>query len=144
MKWTDVWKTPFHYDGYGYIYDKDYTMTFSLDMHVDSEHPFIEKFINDMVTVLNGGELTEGRYSDLTIEDGCDLYYGDKMIGSFRGWGHLTGSGSSALHLSEEKAASIQDELINYVMGKMSTGFKKVTHQELEDLRIPVYDKMIE
>jgi hypothetical protein len=66
------------------------------------------------------------------------------MIGSFRGWGHLTGSGSSALHLSEEKAASIQDELINYVMGKMSTGFKKVTHQELEDLRIPVYDKMIE
>jgi len=48
------------------------------------------------------------------------------------------------LHLSEEKAASIQDELINYVIGKMSTGFKKVTHQELENLRIPVYDKMIE
>lgn len=114
--WTDVWIGPFRYDGYGYIYSKNDVMTFTVDMNVDSEDPFIYKLIKDMITILNGGEI-KTKYEGLVIKDGCDLYKGDTMIGYFRGWGHLTGSG--ALNLPEEKAGMLQDRLITYVMDKL-------------------------
>lgn len=116
--WTDVWFKPFHYDGYGYIWDADNTMTFTVDLNVDCDHPYVRRLINDIITILNGGEI-ETKHEGLVIKDGCDLYKGDTMIGYFRGWGHLTGSGVSALHLDEEKAGMLQDRLITYVMDKL-------------------------
>ena len=116
MKWTEVWTKVFRYDGYGYIWSGNDVMVFTTDMERDPCSDFIKKLMNDMLTVLNGGEL-KTKYEHLNIKDGCDLYYGDISIGSFRGWGHLTGTG--ALHLPENEAAKIQDELIEFVLNKM-------------------------
>ena len=112
--WTDVWHAPFWYDECGYIWDKESTMTFTIDMDIDCDNPYIKTLISDMLTILNGGE-SQNKYQDLTIKDGCDLYRGDMLLGYFRGWGHLTGY----LDLPEEKAGTIQDRLITYVMNKL-------------------------
>ena len=31
MKWTDIWRAPFKYDNYGYIWDNNNVMTFTVD-----------------------------------------------------------------------------------------------------------------
>ena len=115
MKWNDVWKKNFRYDNYGYIWDGEGTMVFSVDDLTDENDQLMNTFCQNIVNVLNEKEPFL-QYAGLTIKDGCDLYMNDDMVGSFRGWGHLTG----VLHLSDEVAAKVQDELINYVMGKIS------------------------
>lgn len=113
LKWTDIWHKPFKYDHYGYVWDKDNVMTFSVDDLTEENDRWMQEFCDNLVKALNGEECNG--YSDLHIEDGCDLYHGDELIGSFRGWGHLTGG----LKMTPEKAAAIQDEMINYVMDKI-------------------------
>lgn len=119
MKWTEVWEKQFRYDGYSYIWSGNDVMVFTVDMERDPESKFIENLMNDMLTVLNGGEV-ENKYEGLEVKDGCDLYCDGIIIGSFRGWGHLTGSG--ALGLSEKEAIAIQDAMINFVLNKLTKG----------------------
>lgn len=115
MKWTDIWQAPFWYDDCGYIFDKNNTMTFTVDDLTESNWKEMDDFCRNIVTALNGdGEVK--KYPGLEVKDGCDIYRGEECIGYFRGWGHLTGG----LKLSEEEAASVQDELVNYVMSKIS------------------------
>ena len=113
MKWTDVWDKSFRYDGYGYIWSGNDVMVFTIDMDRDISSSFIVNFMQDMVDVLNGNEI-KNEYEKFEIKDGCDLYYDGIIIGSFRGWGHLTGSG--ALGLSEKEAVAIQNEMIEFVL----------------------------
>ena len=115
MNYTDIWKRPFTYDDYGYVWSKNTVMTFTVDMDMmEREEQNMHDFCNNMVAALNGDECK--KYPGLHIKDGCDLYKDNKLIGYFRGWGHLTGG----LGLSEEKAANLQDELINEVLSKIS------------------------
>ena len=118
MKWTEVWNKPFRYDRYcyiwsGYIWSGNNVMTFAIDMDRDINSSFIVNFIQDMVDVLNGNEI-KNKYEKLEIKDDCDLYYDGIIIGSFRGWGYLTGSG--ALGLSEKEAVTVQNEMIEFVL----------------------------
>ncbi len=117
MKWTEVWKAPFTYDGYGYIWSVDGVMVFTVDMERDPNSSLLKGLVNDILSVLNGKE-PQHKYEHLNIKDGCDLYYGDLIIGAFRGWGHLTGTGGG-LGLPSDQAAAIQDEMIQYVLEKL-------------------------
>lgn len=114
MKWTDIWQKPFRYDHYGYVWDKDNVMTFTVDNLTPENDRWMQEFCDNMAKALNGEECNE--YSNLHIEEGCNLYRGDELIGSFRGWGHLTGG----LKMDPDEAIVVQDEMINYVMNKIS------------------------
>lgn len=114
--WKDVWNAPFYYDGYGYIYSGNNVMTFTVDMDRDCESSFISRLVKDMVNVLNDKKV-DTNYPKLSIKDGCDLYWEDIIIGAFRGWGYLTGPGG--IHLPDEQAVKLQDDMINFVLEKL-------------------------
>lgn len=115
MKWTDVWKPPFKTDHYGYVWDRDNVMTFSVNDLTKENDIEMQHLCADIVTALNGGTL-ENRWDGLYVKEGCDLYKGEECLGSFRGWGHLTGG----LKLSGYEAAKVQDQLIKHVLTKLS------------------------
>lgn len=114
LKWTDIWQAPFWSDHYGYVWSAENVMTFTVDDLTEENDKWIQDFCNNMVKALNGEECQ--KYEDLHVEDGCDLYLGETLIGYFRGWGHLTGG----LKMKKEMAAQYQDELIKAVMSKIS------------------------
>ena len=113
-KWTDIWRSPFKYDHYGYIWEGDNVMTFSVDDLTEENDQWMQEFCDNLVKALNGEVCM--KYSDLQVKDGCDLYRGEELIGSFRGWGHLTGG----LKMKPEEAARVQDEMIEFVMDKIA------------------------
>ena len=115
MKWTEVWHGPFEYDHYGYIWDRDGVMTFTVDDLTEVSDKEMDELCASMVAALNGEEVKK-KYEGLHIQDGCDLYQGDRLLGYFRGWGHLTGG----LKLSQYEAAKVQDELIEAVLSKIT------------------------
>lgn len=109
ITFKDVWKHPFKSDGWGYIWDADNIMVFSFEDDVD------EEFQKDFTNLLND-QPGEKINAPLEIKDGCDLYmYNEVYVGSFRGWGHLIGG----LRLSEEEAAKIQDDFIEWCLTKI-------------------------
>jgi hypothetical protein len=114
MEWTDIWRKPFKHDHYGYVWDKDNVMTFTVDDLTEGNDKWMQEFCGNLVKALNDEECE--KYENLHIEDGCDLYKGDELIGYFRGWGHLTGG----LKLSNEEAFRLQDDMIGYVIHKIS------------------------
>jgi hypothetical protein len=115
MEWTDVWKPPFKYDHYGYVWDRDNVMTFSVDDLTEENDKQMAELCSSIVAALNGEEVQK-RYSGLYIKEGCDLYKDGILLGSFRGWGHLTGG----LKRSGYEAAQVQDQLIKHVLTKLS------------------------
>lgn len=119
LTFNDAWIGPFHYDGWGYIYDSENTMVFTFECPDDEEElKMHQEFANKMVNVLNGLEVEP--INCIEIQDGVDLYKDGKLIGCFRGWGHLTGTG--AMSLSSETAKRLQDSFIEYVMNKLKNG----------------------
>ena len=113
MKWTDIWRTPFEYDNYGYIWANNNVMTFTVTNLTEKNEQWMQEFCDNMVKALNGEECR--KYPGLNIKDGCDRYKGEELIGSFRGWGHLIGG----LKMNQAKAAVVQDEMIEYIMSKI-------------------------
>ena len=114
MKWTDIWRAPFRYDHYGYIWDSNNVMTFTVNDLTEENDQWMQEFCDNMVKALNDEKCKQ--YPGLNVKDGCDLYKGEELIGFFRGWGHLTGG----LKMSSEEAAAIQDEMIEFIMSKMT------------------------
>lgn len=117
LKWTDIWRPPFRNDNYGYIWDSDNVMTFSVDDLTEENDRWMQTFCDNMVKALNGEECEQ--YPGLNIKDGYDLYQqvqDNLLIGSFRGWGHLTGG----LKMKPEQAAAVQDQLISFVLDKIA------------------------
>lgn len=114
LKWTDIWQAPFYTDHYGYIWSAENIMTFTVDDLTEDNDKWMQEFCQNLVKALNGEECQ--KYPDLHIEDGCDLYQGDRMIGYFRGWGHLTGG----LKMKPEMAADYQNQLIAFAMDKIA------------------------
>ena len=113
MKWTDIWRAHFSYDNYGYIWDSDNVMTFTINDLTEENDQWMQEFCDNMVKALNGEECKQ--YPGLNIKDGCDLYKGEELIGFFRGWGYLTGG----LKMKPEKSEALQDEIIEFVMSKI-------------------------
>lgn len=111
MNWTDVWHGPFKYDHYGYVWDRDNVMVFTVEDLTEENDKDMQNLCNNIVSVLNKESINH-KYDNLEIKDGCDLYMNNEIVGSFRGWGHLTGG----LKLSIDEAIKLQDGLINYVM----------------------------
>lgn len=114
LKWTDIWNKPFKYDHYGYVWGADGVMTFTVDDLTAENDFWMQEFCDNMVKALNDEKCK--KYPGLHIENGCDLYQYDDLIGAFRGWGHLTGG----LKMKQEMAAQYQDEMIKAVMSKIS------------------------
>ena len=112
-KWTDIWRPPFKYDNYGYIWDRDNVMTFSVDDLTEENDRWMQEFCDNLVKALNDEKCE--KYPGLHIENGCDLFQEETLIGSFRGWGNLIGG----LKMKLDEAVSVQDEMINYVMDKI-------------------------
>lgn len=115
MNWTEVWHGPFKTDHYGYVWDRDNVMTFSVNDLTEENDAEMQRLCADIVTALNSGTL-ENHWDGLYVKEGCDLYKGEEFLGSFRGWGHLTGG----LKLSGYEAAKVQDQLIKHVLTKLS------------------------
>lgn len=111
MNWTDIWHGPFKYDHYGYVWDRDNVMVFTVEDLTEENDKEMNDLCQSIVSVLNN-ETNYNKYNGLEIKDGCDLYKNGELVGSFRGWGHLTGG----LKLSTDDAIKLQDEMINYVM----------------------------
>lgn len=120
VNFKEVWKLPFKYDEWGYIWTSEREMVFTFDDSV------IEKKVNGVIKMdntfaYNFTNLLNGKdgekISGLEVKDGCDLYMDGKYIGCFRGWGHLTGIGG--LNLSDEDAAEVQDEFIADCLTKL-------------------------
>lgn len=117
INFKDVWKPPFKYDGWGYIWSSENVMTFTFDDIGDTEDEYkkINTIAKNFVNVLNGDDYE--KMEGLTVKNGCDIYLSDKCLGYFRGWGHLCGN---TLRLKPEDAAKIQDEFINDFISKIS------------------------
>lgn len=114
MTWKDVWKPPYKYDMWGWIWAKDDVPVFTFECPESEEEDKQNSIMGkEFAKALNNEDHI--KYKDLEIRDGCDLYQREKLIGSFRGWGHLTGG----LDLSCEEAAKIQDELVEEFMRSM-------------------------
>ncbi len=114
ITWVNIWQAPFKNDRYGYVWAKDGVMVFTADDLTEENDKFINTLADDIASVLNGN-LSSQKYSNLEIKDGCDLYMNGEILGSFRGWGHLTGG----LKLPTETAARLQDEMIEFVLSKI-------------------------
>ena len=121
---SDVWKRPFTFDDVAYIWDKNNVMVFTFEDDIfakvreDGKMVWDSSFGYRFVDLLNEVPGTE-KLSGLEIKDGCDLYMGDKMLGCFRGWGHLTGTGRGCLNLTCEEAAEVQDEFMDDCLRKL-------------------------
>ena len=115
MKWTEVWHAPFKYDHYGYVWDKDNVMTFSVNDLTEENDKEMAELCSSIVDALNGKEVQK-KYRGLYVTNGCDLFLNGREVGSFRGWGHLTGG----LKLGSYMAAKVQDDLIKFVLSKIS------------------------
>ena len=118
--WRDVWGPYFSYY-WGYVNDNFGTMAFSVSVHRDGENPWITLLCNRIADVLETGNELDEKYEGLEIKNGCDLYWEGLEIGSFRGWGHLTGPGG--LNLPEERATELQNQMIDYVMTRISKDY---------------------
>ena len=124
VDYKKVWVGQFYFDDFSYIWDKNNVMVFTFEDEVfakkneDGELVWDSKFGYRFVDLLNEVPGTE-KLSGLEIRDGCDLYMGDKMLGYFRGWGHLTGTGPGCLNLTCEEAAEVQDEFMADCLSKL-------------------------
>ena len=121
LKWTDIWQGPFRYDHYGYVWASNNVMVFTVDDLTEENDIWMRRFCENMVKALNGEECY--KYPGLYVKDGCDLYQNDVKVnqgevplGSFRGWGHLTGG----LKMKAEDAAAVQDEMIKYILSRIN------------------------
>lgn len=115
--WKNVWKGPFRYDHYGYVWSYDNVMVFTVDDLTEENDKWMQDFCNNMAKALNNEECE--KYPGLHIKDGVDLYQYDNLIGYFRGWGHLTGTGG--LNLSDKEAIELQDQMIQVVLERICT-----------------------
>lgn len=122
-KFNEVWQAPFKYDC-GYVYSNNGVMAFTFshsrsvvkkgdEISIEEED---NEFVKRFMALINGKEAE--KFNGFTV-NGAELYDKDnELIGSFRGWGHLIGSGG--LKLSQNDAAYVQDEFITDCLMKLS------------------------
>ena len=113
----DVWTLPLRMDDYSYAWDQNDVMALTFE-DGDNEQDFnnMRALAKNVVAAINGKEEsdTKGRWTHET----CDFYLDGKYAFCVRGWGHLRGPGG--LNLTDESAARIQDEFIDFIYERIN------------------------
>ena len=107
MDFKEVYKGPFNTDKYCPVYIWSSNEVMSLMIEIDD---FDNEFIYELVNKLNGQSYKTFNV-ERDYEDAVRLVINGKPF-LVRGWGHLTGT----LNLSNEEAAKIQDDFINWII----------------------------
>ena len=96
MDWRKVYKLPFKYDDYNYVWADNGTMTLTFDIDYCEEDK--RDVILKVVKKLNGDSSIKFK-KKFELEE-IEFYYDNEFVFTIRGWGHLTG----VLKLSEIEA----------------------------------------
>ena len=121
--WTEYYRLPLHLDDYClYAWDVDGNMALSAFNLVYDEHddfaPGEKERINHIIDIINDECPTDYEAKWTTGDDVTEIYYDGKFQFLVRGWGYLTSCGG--LNLPKDLAAKIQDEFIEYILGKLN------------------------
>ena len=116
MDWKKVYKLPFKYDDYNYVWADNGTMTLTFDI------PYCETDNRDMiynvVNKLNGDSSIKFK-KKFELRDEIEFYYDNEFVFTIRGWGHLTSPGG--LHLSEIEAEKTQDDFALWILETLNS-----------------------
>ena len=117
MNWREVYQAPFKLT-YGYVWANNGTMSLTFDMSFDCDKN--RAIMENIVKKLNGD--TSIKFDKkFEYDDYIEFYYGDKYAFCIRGWGHLTGTGTSALNLPSDEAVKIQDDFAKWVLETLNS-----------------------
>ena len=111
MDWKEVYKLPFKYDDYNYVWADNGTMTltFDIDYCEEDKRDVILKVVNK----LNGDSSIKFK-NKFELKDDIEFYYDNEFVFTIRGWGHLTSPGGR--NLSMDEAANIQDDFAQWIL----------------------------
>lgn len=109
-RWKEAYKLPLSVDDWGlFAFDAEHNMALS---SFDDEDE-----AKEIVEIINGTK--ESTYEPKwEVVEGCKIIYDGEYMFLVRGWGHLTGCG--AMGLRPVVAAAIQDQFIEYILGKLN------------------------
>lgn len=119
VKINDVWKPPFKFDGWGYVWSENRNMAFSIEPWVMQDDNLYKTavMLGETIEKALNGENVE-KIEGLELRDSVDLYVNGINFGCFRGWGAMVGMGG--FNLRTKEAAKLQDEFISNCMSKIA------------------------
>ena len=114
MDWKKVYKLPFKYDDYNYVWADDGTMTltFDIDYCEKDKRDVILKVVNK----LNGDSSIKFK-KKFELRNNIEFYYDNEFAFDIRGWGHLIG----VLNLSIIEAAKTQDDFALWILETLNS-----------------------
>jgi hypothetical protein len=113
MDWKEVYKLPFKYDDYNYVWADNGTMTLTFDIDYCEENK--RDIILKVVNKLNGDSSIKFK-NKFELEE-IEFYYDNEFVFTIRGWGHLTG----VLKLSEIEAEKTQDDFALWILETLNS-----------------------
>jgi hypothetical protein len=113
MDWRKVYKLPFKYDDYNYVWADNGTMTLTFDIDYCEENK--RDIILKVVKKLNGDSSIKFK-KKFELEE-IEFYYDNEFVFTIRGWGHLTG----VLKLSEIEAEKTQDDFALWILETLNS-----------------------
>ena len=113
MDWRKVYKLPFKYDDYNYVWADNGTMTLTFDIDYCEEDK--RDVILKVVKKLNGDSSIKFK-KKFELEE-IEFYYDNEFVFTIRGWGHLTG----VLKLSEIEAGKTQDDFALWILETLNS-----------------------
>lgn len=122
--WTECYKLPLHLDDYCvYAWDAESGMALSnFNLKYDAKGNFLPgetERIKHIIDVINGDCSSDFEPEwKLSDDEPCEITYKGEHQFLVRGWGHLTGCGG--LNLPVELASEMQDDFINYILGRLN------------------------
>jgi hypothetical protein len=113
MDWKEVYKLPFKYDDYNYVWADNGTMTLTFDIDYCEENK--RDIILKVVKKLNGDSSIKFK-KKFELEE-IEFYYDNEFVFTIRGWGHLTG----VLKLSEIESEKTQDDFAIWILETLNS-----------------------
>lgn len=113
--WTGVWQLPLSYD-YGYAFSENRVMALTFDCDDDEAQKIVDVINGDSNEKITNLHYDETEFFNFSIKSDDESI--KKPLFCVRGWGHLIGPGG--LGLSEERAAELQDEFIEFIKERLS------------------------
>ena len=113
MDWRKVYKLPFKYDDYNYVWADNGTLTLTFDIDYCEEDK--RDVILKVVKKLNGDSSIKFK-KKFELEE-IEFYYDNEFVFTIRGWGHLTG----VLKLSEIEAEKTQDDFAQWILETLNS-----------------------
>jgi hypothetical protein len=113
MDWRKVYKLPFKYDDYNYVWADNGTMTLTFDIDYCEEDK--RDVILKVVKKLNGDSSIKFK-KKFELEE-IEFYYDNEFVFTIRGFGYLTG----VLKLSEIEAEKTQDDFALWILETLNS-----------------------